>query len=48
MKTIYLAAALVSASSAAHAGSSIGFSVGGHNIRIKAPRNRSRCQQRCC
>jgi uncharacterized protein (DUF2147 family) len=45
MKTIYLAAALLLASSAAHAGSSIAFNVGGHDIRIKAPRN---CQSLSC
>jgi uncharacterized protein (DUF2147 family) len=45
MKTIYLAAALLLASSAAHAGSSIAFNVGGHDIRIMAPRN---CQSLSC
>ena len=45
MKTIHLAAALLLASSAAHAGSSIAFNVGGHNIRINAPRN---CQSLSC
>ena len=45
MKTIYLAAALLLASSAAHAGSSIAFNVGGHDIRIVAPRN---CQSLSC
>jgi uncharacterized protein (DUF2147 family) len=47
MKTFHLAAvaALMLAGSAAHAGSSIAFSVGGHNIRVNAPRH---CQSLSC
>jgi uncharacterized protein (DUF2147 family) len=47
MKTIYLAAAaaLLMASTAAHAGSAIAFNVGGHNIRVSAPRH---CQSLSC
>jgi uncharacterized protein (DUF2147 family) len=45
MKTIYLAAALVLASSAAHAGSSIAFDFDGHKIRVTIPRN---CQSLSC
>jgi uncharacterized protein (DUF2147 family) len=45
MKTIYLAAALLLAGSAAHAGSSIAFNIKGHNIRLSAPRN---CQSLSC
>jgi len=45
MKTVYLAAALLLASHAAHAGSAIAFNISGHNIRIKAPRN---CRSLSC
>jgi uncharacterized protein (DUF2147 family) len=45
MKTVYLAAALMLAGSAAHAGSSIAFDVDGHRIRITAP---SHCQSLSC
>lgn len=46
MKTsIYLAAALMLASGAAQAGSSIALNVNGHNIRITAPRS---CQSLSC
>ena len=40
MKTYYLAAALLMASSAAHAGSGISFQVNGQRVHIDAPRNR--------
>ena len=39
MKTLYLAAALLMASTAAHAGSGISFMVDGQKIRIDAPKN---------
>jgi uncharacterized protein (DUF2147 family) len=39
MKTLYLAAALLMASTAAHAGSGISFVVDGQKIRIEAPKN---------
>jgi uncharacterized protein (DUF2147 family) len=46
-RTFYLAAALLMASTAAHAGSSnsIAFEVNGHRIRIEAPKN---CDQLSC
>ncbi|MGA7804250.1 MAG: DUF2147 domain-containing protein, partial [Bradyrhizobium sp.] len=45
MKTLYLAAALLMASTAAHAGNSISFEIDGHKIQIQAPRN---CDQLSC
>lgn len=45
MKSVCIAAVLVLASQAAHAGSSIAFDVDGHTIRITAPRN---CQSLSC
>jgi uncharacterized protein (DUF2147 family) len=39
MKTLYLAAALLMASTAAHAGSGMSFVIDGQNIHIDAPRN---------
>jgi uncharacterized protein (DUF2147 family) len=39
MKTLYLAAALLMASTAAHAGSGISFMIDGQNIHIDAPKN---------
>ena len=39
MKTLYLAAALLMASSAAHAGNSLSFQIDGQTIHIQAPRN---------
>jgi hypothetical protein len=39
MKTLYLAAALLMASTAAHAGSGISFVIDGQKIHIDAPRN---------
>ncbi|MGJ4948258.1 DUF2147 domain-containing protein [Bradyrhizobium sp. HKCCYLS20291] len=46
MKTIFLAAAaILVASSAAHAGSSIAFNFDGHKIRVTVPRN---CQSLSC
>jgi uncharacterized protein (DUF2147 family) len=45
MKTVCLAAALLLAGGAAHAGSSIAFDVDGHKIRITAPSN---CQSLSC
>jgi uncharacterized protein (DUF2147 family) len=45
MKTVYLAAALLLAGHAAHAGSSIAFDFDGRKIRITAPSN---CQSLSC
>ncbi|MGJ5178382.1 DUF2147 domain-containing protein [Bradyrhizobium oligotrophicum] len=46
MKTVYLAAAAVLiASSAAQAGSSVAFDFGGHKVRVTVPRN---CQSLSC
>ena len=45
MKTLYLAAALLMASTAAHAGNSISFEIDGHKIHIQAPKN---CDQLSC
>jgi uncharacterized protein (DUF2147 family) len=45
MKTLYLAAALLMASTAAHAGNSISFEIDGHRIHIQAPKN---CDQLSC
>src|SRR5690242_10887056 len=39
MKTLYLAAALLMASTAAHAGSGISFVIDGQKIHIDAPKN---------
>jgi uncharacterized protein (DUF2147 family) len=39
MKKLYIVAALLMATSAAHAGNSISFEIEGHRIRIEAPRN---------
>src|SRR5215467_3837515 len=39
MKTLTLAAALLMASTAAHAGQAISLEIDGHKIRIEAPRN---------
>ena len=45
MKTYYLAAALLMASTAAHAGSGISFQVNGQRVHIDAPRN---CESLSC
>ena len=45
MKKICLLAALLMASTAAHAGDSIAFQIGGHKIRIEAPKN---CDKLSC
>jgi uncharacterized protein (DUF2147 family) len=45
MKTLYVVAALLMASSAAHAGNSISFEIDGHKIHIEAPKN---CDQLSC
>jgi len=45
MKKICLLAALLMASSAAHAGDSIAFQIGGHKIRVEAPKN---CDKLSC
>jgi uncharacterized protein (DUF2147 family) len=39
MKKIYVLAALLMASTAAHAGNSVSLEIGGHKIRIDAPKN---------
>jgi uncharacterized protein (DUF2147 family) len=39
MKTLYAAAALLMVSTSAHAGNAISLEIGGHRIRIEAPRN---------
>jgi uncharacterized protein (DUF2147 family) len=39
MKKLYVLAALLMATSSAHAGNSISFEIDGHRIRIEAPRN---------
>lgn len=39
MKTFYVAAALLMASTAAHAGNAISFQIDGHKIHIEAPKN---------
>ena len=39
MKTLYIAAALLMATTAAHAGNSVSFDIQGHRIHIEAPRN---------
>ncbi len=45
MKKICLLATLLMASTAAHAGDSIAFQIGGHKIRIEAPKN---CDKLSC
>jgi len=45
MKKICLLAALLMASTAAHAGDTIAFQIGGHKIRIEAPKN---CDKLSC
>jgi uncharacterized protein (DUF2147 family) len=45
MKKLYLAAALLMASTAAHAGNSVSFEINGQKIRIETPRN---CDQLSC
>jgi uncharacterized protein (DUF2147 family) len=45
MKKICLLAALLMASTAAHAGNSLAFQIGGHKIRIEAPKN---CDKLSC
>jgi uncharacterized protein (DUF2147 family) len=45
MKKFYVIAALLMASTAAHAGNSISFEIEGHKIRIEAPNN---CDQLSC
>jgi uncharacterized protein (DUF2147 family) len=39
MKKLYIIAALLMASTAAHAGNSVSFDVDGHKVRIEVPRN---------
>ncbi len=39
MKKLYVLAALLMATTAAHAGNSISFEIEGHRIHIEAPRN---------
>jgi uncharacterized protein (DUF2147 family) len=45
MKKLFIAAALLMATTAAHAGNSISFEVNGHRIHIEAPKN---CDQLSC
>jgi uncharacterized protein (DUF2147 family) len=45
MKKLYLLAALLMASTAAHAGNSVSLQIGGHKIRIEAPKN---CDKLSC
>ena len=45
MKKLYLLAALLMASTAAHAGNSVALQIGGHKIRIEAPKN---CDKLSC
>jgi uncharacterized protein (DUF2147 family) len=45
MKKLYIVAALLMASTAAHAGNSVSFEFEGHKIRIEAPKN---CDQLSC
>jgi len=45
MKKIYIIAALLMASTAAHAGNSVSFEIDGHKIHIEAPKN---CDQLSC
>ncbi len=39
MKKFYVLAALLMVSTAAHAGNSISFEIGGHKIHVEAPNN---------
>jgi len=45
MKKLYIIAALLMASTAAHAGNSVSLEIDGHKIRIEAPKN---CDQLSC
>jgi uncharacterized protein (DUF2147 family) len=45
LKKLYIVAALLMASTAAHAGNSVSFDIDGHKIRIEVPRN---CDQLSC
>ena len=45
MKKLYLLAALLMASTAAHAGNGVSLQIGGHKIRIEAPKN---CDKLSC
>ncbi len=45
MKKLYLLAALLMASTAAHAGNAVSLQIGGHKIRIEAPKN---CDKLSC
>ena len=45
MKKLYILAALLMTSTAAHAGNSISFEIDGHKVRIEAPKN---CDQLSC
>src|SRR5713101_9194337 len=45
MKNLYLLAALLMASTAAHAGNSVSLQIGGHKIHIEAPKN---CDKLSC
>jgi uncharacterized protein (DUF2147 family) len=45
MKKLYIIAALLMASTAAHAGNSLSFEIEGHKIRIEAPKN---CAELSC
>ena len=45
MKKLYLLAALLMASTAAHAGNSVALQIGGHKIRIEAPKD---CDKLSC
>jgi uncharacterized protein (DUF2147 family) len=45
MKKLYIIAALLMASTAAHAGNSVSFEIDGHKIHIEAPKN---CDQLSC
>ena len=45
MKKFYLLAALLLASTAAHAGNSVAFQIGGHKVRIEAPKD---CDKLSC
>ena len=45
MKKLYIVAALLMASTAAHAGNSVSFEIEGHKIHIEAPKN---CDQLSC
>ena len=45
MKKLYIVAALLMASTAAHAGNSLSFEIEGHKIRIEAPKN---CAELSC